>query len=188
MYQAKRTVIGIFAYVDAGKTTLSESILYVSGAGRRQGSVDKRTSVLDSNETERLRGITIFGSQASFSAGKHNFTLIDTPGHVDFSTEAERSMSVLDYAVLVISASEGIKPHTETLWKLLHRYSVPVFLFVNKCDLPNVGRKAITEQLCRKLSSGCIDLYGKNFTEEAALTDESLMDARKPSHPCAIYF
>ena len=128
----KKLVIGMLAHVDAGKTTLSESILYTSGAIRKLGRVDNKDAFLDNNDYERQRGITIFSKQAVFTYKDLDVTLLDTPGHVDFSAEMERTLMVLDYAVLVISASDGVQAHTQTLWRLLKRYEIPVFLFINK--------------------------------------------------------
>ena len=131
----KRITIGILAHVDAGKTTLSEALLYISGRIRTLGRVDHQNTYLDTNAIERERGITIFSKQARFSSENCDFILLDTPGHVDFSAETERTLSLLDYAVLVISASDGVQNHTRTLWQLLEHYGVPTFIFVNKCDL-----------------------------------------------------
>ena len=131
----KKITIGILAHVDAGKTTLSEALLYVSGRIRTLGRVDHKNTYLDTNAIERERGITIFSKQARFSSEHCDFILLDTPGHVDFSAETERTLSLLDYAILVISASDGVQSHTRTLWQLLAHYGVPTFLFVNKCDL-----------------------------------------------------
>ena len=131
----KKIVLGILAHVDAGKTTLSEGLLYASGALRRLGRVDHQDAFLDTDALERERGITILAKQAMLTAGDTEITLLDTPGHVDFSAEMERTLSVLDYAVLVISGSDGVQSHTRTLWRLLARYKVPAFLFINKMDL-----------------------------------------------------
>ena len=128
--------IGLLAHVDAGKTTLSEALLYVGGARRVLGRVDHKDTFLDTHDLERSRGITIFSKQARLETASRAVTLVDTPGHVDFSAEAERTLSILDCAVLVISGTDGVQAHTVTLWKLLERYHVPVFLFVNKMDLP----------------------------------------------------
>ena len=126
--------IGILAHVDAGKTTLSESILYLTGQIRKLGRVDHKDTFLDTNMLERSRGITIFSKQAVFPLGKYQVTLLDTPGHVDFSAEMERTLQVLDYAILVINGADGVQGHTRTLWSLLKRYEIPTFLFVNKMD------------------------------------------------------
>ena len=148
---------GLLAHVDAGKTTLSEALLYVSGARRTLGRVDHRDAYLDTHNLERARGITIFSKQALLETATRDVTLVDTPGHVDFSAEAERVLSVLDCAVLVISGTDGIQAHTMTLWRLLERYQVPTFLFINKMDLPGLEKAALMEQLASQLSSGCVD-------------------------------
>ena len=141
-----RVVIGILAHVDSGKTTLSEGMLYSAGEIRKIGRVDHGDAFLDSHEIERDKGITIFSKQAVMRFRDTEFTLLDTPGHVDFSTEMERTLSVLDYAILVISGTDGIQNHTETLWRLLARYNVPTFIFVNKMDL-NADRNAVLDEL-----------------------------------------
>jgi len=130
----KRFVIGILAHVDAGKTTMSEAILYETGKLKKMGRVDNRDAFLDTFALERARGITIFSKQAVFPLGDASVTLLDTPGHVDFSAEMERTLQVLDYAVLIVSGADGVQGHTETLWRLLRRYRIPVFIFVNKMD------------------------------------------------------
>ena len=137
----KQLVVGILAHVDSGKTTLSEAMLYRAGAIRKLGRVDHKDAFLDTDALEKARGITIFSKQALLSAGNTDFTLLDTPGHVDFSTETERTLQVLDYAVLVISGTDGVQSHTETLWRLLRRYRIPTFVFVNKMDLPGPGKE-----------------------------------------------
>ena len=147
MCNENHTVLGIVAHVDAGKTTLSEAMLYLSGKIKKLGRVDHRDSFLDTHSLERQRGITIFSKQAQIQLERHSVTLLDTPGHVDFAAEAERSMQVLDEAVLVISAAGGVQAHTETLWRLMERYSLPCFLFVTKMDLPNPGREELMAQL-----------------------------------------
>ena len=141
----KKITIGIIAHVDSGKTTLSEALLYLTGTIRSFGRVDKGASFLDHNEMERRRGITIYSKQARFYYGDTEFTLIDTPGHADFSAEMERVLKVLDYAVLLISAADGIRGQTETIWRLLSEYRVPVFVFFNKMDQDGADR----EQLLR---------------------------------------
>ena len=156
----KKLVIGMLAHVDAGKTTLSESILYTSGAIRKLGRVDNKDAFLDNNDYERQRGITIFSKQACFSYKDLDVTLLDTPGHVDFSAEMERTLWVLDYAVLVINGIDGVQGHTDTLWGLLKRLHVPVFIFVNKMDQQGTDKYRLLEQLKNKLSSGCIDFTG----------------------------
>ena len=136
----KRLVVGVLAHVDSGKTTLSEAMLYRAGAIRRLGRVDHRDAFLDTDSLERARGITIFAKQALFQLEGTQIAWLDTPGHVDFSAEAERTVQVLDYAVLVISGPDGVQSHTETLWALLRRSHVPTFLFINNMDLPGPGR------------------------------------------------
>ena len=137
----------LLAHVDAGKTTLSEALLYMAGARRTLGRVDYGDAFLDTHTLERARGITIFSKQARFQTAHRDVTLVDTPGHVDFSAEAERTMPILDCAVLVISGTDGIQAHTLTLWRLLERYQVPTFLFVNKMDLPGMEKEAVLKQL-----------------------------------------
>ena len=171
-------VLGIFAHVDAGKTTLSEAMLYLSGKLKKLGRVDHRDSFLDNNSLERARGITIFSKQAVMPLGEMTVTLLDTPGHVDFSAEAERSLQVLDYAVLVISGTDGVQAHTETLWKLLERYNVPVLIFVTKMDLPGCDRQEIMDGLRTRLSERCVDFSaeGEALFESAAMCSEEAMD------------
>ena len=172
----KKIAIGILAHVDSGKTTLSEALLYCSGNLSRLGRVDHRDSFLDTNALERERGITIFSKQAILSCGDAEFTLLDTPGHVDFSAETERALQVLDYAILVISGSDGVQSHTQTLWKLLRRYRVPTFIFVNKMDLSGSSREVVFYQLRTKLSECCVDFGSKDdFLENVALCDEELL-------------
>lgn len=143
----KQICAGLLAHVDAGKTTLSEALLYESGQLRRLGRVDHRDAFLDTDAQERERGITIFSKQARLSLDGLDLTLLDTPGHVDFSSEMERTLQVLDYAILVISGTDGVQGHTATLWRLLARYHIPTFLFVNKMDLAGTDRAALLEQL-----------------------------------------
>ena len=143
--------IGLLAHVDAGKTTLSEALLYVSGARRTLGRVDHRDAYLDTHSLERARGITIFSKQALLSTGNLNITLVDTPGHADFSPEAERVMPILDCAVLVISGTDGVQSHTLTLWNLLARYRVPTILFISKMDLPGKSKEELLNQLQEQL-------------------------------------
>jgi len=173
-----KLVMGVLAHVDAGKTTLSEALLYQSGAIRRLGRVDHRDAFLDTDEMERERGITIFSKQAEFSLGDLAVTLLDTPGHVDFSAEAERVLQVLDCAVLVVSGSDGVQAHTRTLWRLLERYAVPTFLFINKMDLAGTDREALLAELKARLDSGCADfsLPPEALAEEAAVCDEALLE------------
>ena len=177
----KKVIIGILAHVDAGKTTLSEALLYVSGKIRTLGRVDHKNTYLDTNAIERERGITIFSKQARFSSENCDFVLLDTPGHVDFSPETERTLSLLDYAVLVISASDGVQNHTRTLWQLLEHYCVPTFIFVNKCDLSINLKEDIEKELCEILSPSCIGFFEAqardNLEEKLAYIDESLMEA-----------
>ena len=168
----------LLAHVDAGKTTLSEALLYRSGARRTLGRVDHQDAFLDTHELERARGITIFSKQAILETPGREITLIDTPGHVDFAPEAERTMPVLDCAVLVISGTDGVQAHTLTLWQLLERYEIPVFLFVNKMDLPGTDRAALLKQLQDRLSAACVDFTdGTEAAAEAcALCDEALLE------------
>ena len=178
--RSEKTVIGILAHVDAGKTTLAEAMLYGSGGIRSMGRVDHGDAFLDTDRMERARGITIFSKQAQLVMGKRQATLLDTPGHVDFSAEMERTLQVLDYAVLVISGADGVQGHVETLWKLLERYHVPVFLFVNKMDQPGTDRKALMEELKKRLDSRCVD-FGRDvdsaaFFEDAAVCSESALE------------
>ena len=170
--------IGLLAHVDAGKTTLSEALLYTSGARRSYGRVDHGDAYLDTHNLERARGITIFSKQALLEFDNHNITLVDTPGHVDFSAEAERTLPCLDCAVLVISGTDGIQAHTVTLWRLLARYHIPTFLFINKMDLPGMDRKKLMQQLQRELSPGCIDFSEdpEAIAEAAAMCDEALLE------------
>ena len=170
--------IGILAHVDAGKTTLSEAMLYLSGKLKKLGRVDHRDSFLDNHSLERQRGITIFSKQAQMQLGERVFTLLDTPGHVDFSAEAERTLRVLDYAVLVISGTDGVQAHTETLWKLLERYDVPTFVFVTKMDLPVCDRAALLRQLQSRVSEHCVDFAAgqEELFENLAMCDETVME------------
>ncbi len=171
----KKLVIGILAHVDSGKTTLSEAMLHHTGAIRRLGRVDHKDTFLDNNEIERERGITIFSKQAVFSTESTSFTLLDTPGHVDFSSEAERTLSVLDYAVLVISGSEKVQSHTVTLFRLLKKYNVPTFIFVNKMDISHYSKEEILSSIQSDLSSSCIDFTELDF-EAVGMCDEILMN------------
>ncbi len=175
----KKLVIGILAHVDAGKTTLSESMLYTSGSIRHLGRVDNKDAYLDNNAMERERGITIFSKQAEFSWKDMAITLLDTPGHVDFSAEMERTLKVLDYAVLVISGADGVQGHTRTLWRLLKLYQVPVFLFINKMDQPGADKEALLWEIKEHLDSNCIDFTqerNEGFYEEAAMCEEAAME------------
>jgi len=169
---------GLLAHVDAGKTTLSEALLYVSGARRSLGRVDHRDAFLDTHDLERSRGITIFSKQARLETEHRRLTLMDTPGHVDFSTEAERVLPVLDCAVLLISGTDGIQSHTVTLWKLLEKYNVPTFLFINKMDLPGTEKDALLEKLQSQLSERCVDFTAEEeqIAESCAMCDEALLE------------
>ena len=171
--------MGILAHVDAGKTTLSESMLYLSGTVRKLGRVDHKDAFLDTYALERDRGITIFSKQAVFSLGNKKVNLLDTPGHVDFSAEMERTLQVLDYAVLVISGADGVQGHTETLWKLLKLYNIPTFIFINKMDQQGTDQAALLSELKERLDEGCI-AFGKEEStetlEELAMTDEKVLD------------
>ena len=174
----KQIVLGILAHVDSGKTTLSEAMLYRAGVTRRLGRVDHKDAFLDTDALEKARGITIFSKQALLTAGDTDITLLDTPGHVDFSTETERTLQVLDYAVLVVSGTDGVQSHTETLWRLLRRYHVPTFVFVNKMDLPGMERQELLAQLNRRLGEGFVDFGATQADrdEALALCDENLMN------------
>ena len=176
----KKIVLGILAHVDAGKTTLSEGMLYLSGSLRKLGRVDHGNAFLDTFELEKERGITIFSKQAVFHAGDMEITLLDTPGHVDFSAEMERTLQVLDYAVLLISGADGIQGHTETLWRLLERYRIPTFLFINKMDQEGTDRGSLLEQIHARFGGECID-FGQEgekqeFYEQVALCDERALE------------
>lgn len=174
----KKITIGIVAHVDAGKTTLSEMFLYLSGVIRELGRVDHRSAFLDTYEMERERGITIFSKQAVFSYEDVEFTLLDTPGHADFSAEMERSLQVLDCAVLVISGADGVQSHTRTLWKLLRHYGIPTVLFINKMDLQRRTREEIVGELKKRLDPSIVDFLQdkEKLEEEIALCDEALME------------
>lgn len=163
----KRIVIGILAHVDAGKTTLSEALLYATGSVRKLGRVDHGDAFLDTNTMERQRGITIFTEPAIITTPDLTLTLLDTPGHVDFSAEMERTLAVLDYAILVISGADGIQGHTETLWRLLKRYNVPTFIFINKMDAPAADKTKLLQQLKKRFSDGCVDFTGSHNETEA---------------------
>lgn len=176
----KKIVIGILAHVDAGKTTLSESLLYKTGSIRKLGRVDYKDAFLDTYDLERERGITIFSKQAIFSLGEREVTLLDTPGHVDFSAEMERTLQVLDYAILVINGADGIQGHTLTLWKLLERHEIPTFLFINKMDQVGTDKQQLLDELKKRLSQGCVDFdkeqHEEEFLENIAVCDESLLE------------
>ena len=175
----KKLVIGILAHVDAGKTTLSESMLYQSGSIRKLGRVDKGDAFLDTYQLERERGITIFSKQAQLSIGDLKITLLDTPGHVDFSAEMERTLQVLDYAILVINGADGIQGHTETLWRLLERYQIPIFLFINKMDQAGTDKDKLMEELKKRLDENCVDFSSSDidgFNESIAMCNESVLE------------
>ena len=171
--------VGILAHVDAGKTTLSEGILYLTGQIRKLGRVDHGDAFLDTYTLERSRGITIFSKQANFVLGDKQVTLLDTPGHVDFSAEMERTLQVLDYAILVVSGADGVQGHTRTLWNLLARYQVPTFIFINKMDQDGTDRQDRFTELKRKLSGECVDFTeaGEEFLEELSMCDETVMES-----------
>ena len=175
----KRLAVGILAHVDAGKTTLSEGLLYTCGRLRQLGRVDHKNAFLDTEALERERGITIFSKQAVLPLGDLEITLLDTPGHVDFSSEMERTLQVLDYAILVVSGSDGVQSHTRTLWRLLGRYRIPAFLFINKMDLPGTDREALLRELKASLSDGCVDFGADQsrgeWMENVAVCDEEAM-------------
>lgn len=175
----KKITIGILAHVDAGKTTLSESLLYLTGEIKKPGRVDNKDAFLDTFTLEQNRGITIFSKQAELVMGSTGVTLLDTPGHVDFSAETERTLQVLDYAVLVISGSDGVQGHTLTLWHLLSKYQVPVFIFVNKMDMDGANQAQLMEELKRELGECCLDFTDTNsekFLESAAMCSEKLLE------------
>lgn len=176
----KRLVIGILAHVDAGKTTLSESMLYLSGKIRKMGRVDNKDAYLDTYELEKARGITIFSKQAQLELGAYQVALMDTPGHVDFSAEMERTLQVLDYAILVVSGADGVQGHTKTLWRLLEMYQIPTFIFVNKMDQPGTDKEKLIEQLRKHLNEGCIAFDEEDqevFYDQIAMCDEDAMEA-----------
>jgi small GTP-binding protein len=175
----QKLVLGILAHVDAGKTTLSEGLLYLSGKIGRLGRVDKKDAYLDTYELERARGITIFSKQAVFQIGETQITLLDTPGHVDFSAEMERTLRVLDYAILVISGADGVQGHTKTLWRLLDLYQIPVFLFVNKMDQSGTDKDKLMKELKKQLDDGCIE-FGQvetdDFYDQLAMREELILE------------
>lgn len=179
MKHKKHLNMGLLAHVDAGKTTLSEALLFTAGNLRKIGRVDNGDAFLDTNQLERARGITIFSKQAEMSLGEMEITFLDTPGHVDFSAEMERTLQVLDYAILVISGADGVQGHTLTLWNLLERYQIPVFLFVNKMDQNGTDRGQLMKEMKKQLSEGCVDFNQEDrelFYEEIAAEDEKLLD------------
>lgn len=175
----KKLVVGILAHVDAGKTTLSEALLYVSGKIRKLGRVDNKDAYLDTYELERARGITIFSKQAVFEVGDTRITLLDTPGHVDFSAEMERTLQVLDYAILVVSGADGVQGHTKTLWHLLEIYKIPVFIFVNKMDQNGTNKDKVINEIKKQLDDRCIEFSEENpeeFFDRLAMCDEMIME------------
>lgn len=176
--QMKQFVLGALAHVDAGKTTLSESMLYLSGSIRQFGRVDHGDAFLDYDQQERKRGITIYSKQAVFQWDDLSFTLIDTPGHVDFSSEMERTLQILDYALLIINGVDGVQTHTETIWKLLAHYQIPVFIFVNKMDAAYLSKEALMKELQQRLDAQCIDFTASDdeLMEQAAMCDEDLLE------------
>lgn len=178
--KSDKLVIGVLAHVDAGKTTMAESLLYLSGKIRKLGRVDHKDTYLDTYELERNRGITIFSKQAELTIGDKNVTLLDTPGHVDFSAEMERTLQVLDYAILIISGADGVQSHVETLWKLLKRYKIPVFLFINKMDQDGTDKEKLLTEVKKRLSENCVDFTEEGteeFWENVALSDEAVMES-----------
>ena len=177
----KKLTIGILAHVDAGKTTLSEAMLYTCGKIRSHGRVDHGNTYLDTNAVERERGITIFSKQARFSSGACDFILLDTPGHVDFSAEAERTLSLLDYAILVISGADGVQNHTRTLWNLLEFYGVPTFIFVNKSDIAIKTKDEQEAEITSVLGDACVGFFDtqskSELDERLAMVNEELLEA-----------
>ena len=180
MEKTKKLAVGILAHVDAGKTTLAEGILYKTGQIRKAGRVDHKDAFLDTEELEKARGITIFSKQAVLKLNETEVTLLDTPGHVDFSAEMERTLQVMDYAVLLISGADGVQGHVETLWRLLARYEIPVFLFINKMDQPGTDAEKLLEELQSRLSEHCLnfsqDLQNAELLEELAMCDEDVLE------------
>ena len=178
----EKLVVGILAHVDAGKTTLSEGILYLTGKIRKLGRVDHKDAYLDTYNLERERGITIFSKQAEFELGNRGITLLDTPGHVDFSAEMERTLQVLDYAILVINGADGVQGHTMTLWRLLARYQIPTFLFINKMDQDGTDKEKLLAELKKRLSDNCVDFTWEKsdlqsqFLEDVSVCDEELLE------------
>ena len=177
LYPDNKLTMGIVAHVDAGKTTLSEGVLYQNGITRQMGRVDHGDSFLDTFVLEKNRGITIFSKQAIFPLGDKEVTLLDTPGHVDFSAEMERTLQVLDYAILLISGPDGVTGQVLTLWELLSRYHVPTFIFINKIDQQGMDLSAIMEEVQACLSAQCVLAGSEAFYEKAALCDEAMLEA-----------
>ena len=187
----KRLAVGILAHVDAGKTTLSEAMLYAGGMIRHLGRVDKGDAFLDTYELEKKRGITIFSKQARLAWDDMDVTLLDTPGHVDFSAEMERVLQVLDYAVLVISGSDGVQGHTRTLWRLLARYQIPAFLFINKMDLAPGREQEVLRDLKESLGGNFVDFGAdgtESFYEEAAVSGDPQPDCQPGSVSVLFWF
>lgn len=172
----KNIVAGILAHVDSGKTTLSEAMLYQAGQIRKLGRVDHQDTYLDTDSQEKDRGITIFSKQAELAYADMHIALLDTPGHVDFGTEMERTLQVLDYVVLVINGMDGVQSHTETLWKLLERYGIPVFIFVNKMDMTGYDRDYLMDNIRHRLSDGCVDFLCEDSGEQIAMCDEAMLE------------
>ena len=172
----KNIVVGILAHVDSGKTTLSEAMLYQTGKIRKLGRVDHQDTYLDTDSQEKDRGITIFSKQAELVYDDLHIALLDTPGHVDFGTEMERTLQVLDYAILVINGMDGVQSHTETLWRLLEKYNIPVFIFVNKMDMTGYDRDSLMDNIRQRLGEGCVDLAGENSDEHIAMCDEDMLE------------
>ena len=179
--EKKNICVGLLAHVDAGKTTLAEDLLYLSGQIQKPGRVDHGDAFLDTYALEKARGITIFSKQAELSLGEIGVTLLDTPGHVDFSAEMERTLQVLDYAVLIVSGADGVQGHVETLWHLLERYQVPAFVFINKMDQEGTEKNALLKELQEKLSDNCIEFSKEEclevFYENLAMCEEAVMEA-----------
>ncbi|MBP5454409.1 MAG: GTP-binding protein [Lachnospiraceae bacterium] len=175
----KKIAIGILAHVDAGKTTLSEGLLFKAGSIRKAGRVDNKDSFLDSDKYERERGITIFSKTARLNYKDTQFIMVDTPGHIDFGAEMERTISVLDEAILIVSATDLVRAHTKTIWKLLRKAGIPTFIFVNKIDLADISKEKILENLKKELSKDVIDFSNpcnEEFYEEAATANEALLN------------
>lgn len=172
----KKIVAGILAHVDSGKTTLSEAMLYQAGQIRKLGRVDHQDTYLDTDSQEKDRGITIFSKQAELAYADMHIALLDTPGHVDFGTEMERTLQVLDYVVLVINGMDGVQSHTEILWKLLERYGIPVFIYVNKMDMTGYDRDYLMDNIRHRLSDGCVDFLCEDSGEQIAMCDEAMLE------------
>ena len=178
--KTKHLTIGLLAHVDAGKTTLAESMLYASGSIRKAGRVDHGDAFLDTYALEKDRGITIFAKQAQMTLGQYEVTLLDTPGHVDFSAEMERTLQVLDVAILIISGADGVQGHVQTLWRLLEHHQIPTFLFVNKMDQPGCEKDALLGELREWLGDDCMDFTQDMETdavlENIAMCDEEVLE------------